>query len=210
MPEKFTKFGCQVVAFNETDFLEAIIRLFQPFVDEIVVSTGNKSWMGNIENDGSVEMVVLPLTKEFNNVHLIKGDWTTEAQQRNNALKHLNECNYIFVVDTDELWASEYITKVKEFALSHPGYNIFRANWNTRFKNINWRVEPREQFKPIVLINNKKGLQFTENRHIQESVNTISILIPEKTALVEHLSFVRSEPSKIKEKIKQQQSVIDS
>nr|MBC8397768.1 hypothetical protein [Flavobacteriales bacterium] len=46
------KWGVQIVAFNEIDFLEATIRMFQPFVNKIVVSTGDKSWKSNIEIDG--------------------------------------------------------------------------------------------------------------------------------------------------------------
>lgn len=202
MIKKFTKWGVQIIAFNDTDFLEATIRMFQPFVDKIVVSTGEKSWMGNVENDGTVEKVVSPLAKEFDNVNLVKGNWVTEAQQRNDNLRYLSECEYVFIVDGDEIWASGDINNVKQFALARSGYTVFRASWNTRFKKMDWIVSPREPFKPTVLIKNNKGNKFIENRQIQDGPNAAAILIPETVALIEHFSYVRSDDNKIKEKIK--------
>jgi len=194
------KWGVLTVAHNDTDFLEATLRMFQPFVDKIVVSTGQKSWMGDVENDGEVEKVVLPLTEQFENINLVKGNWKTETEQRNETLRHLGECDFIFIVDADEMWASGDIDNTKTFILNHPGYVIFRANWNTRFRSLGWRVEPREPFKPIVVIG--RGIKFAENREVEPTPETRGILIPEKTALIEHLSYVRADNEKIKEKIK--------
>ena len=199
MVKTHKKWGVQIVAFNEVDFLEATIRMFQPFVDKIVVSTGNKSWKNNIENDGSVWKVVKPLVEEFNNVNLVKGDWKTEEEQRNNAMYHLDECDYTFIVDADELWSSGDITRTKEHIESMPGYNVFRGIWNTRFKNINWRVDPREPYRPIIIV--KKGTKFFENREVKAIPETAGLLIPERVACVEHFSYLRSSDYKIKEKI---------
>jgi len=199
---KLIRFGLECVAFNDTDFLEASLRIFQPFVDKIVVLAGSKSWMGNISNDGTVEKIVNPLTKEFNNIHLLKGNWRTEADQRNEGLDYLKECDYVFIVDADEMWPTESIHKVQEFIVKKSGYNIFTTNWNTRFKNINWRVDPREPFKPIITINNKKGLKFSKARTIASSYETSNMLIPERILVVEHFSYVRSEHPKIKEKLR--------
>ena len=197
---RIIKFGVEIVAFNSIDYLEAIIRMFQPFVDKIVVSTGEKSWNGNVENNGEVEKTVSLLVEEFENVNLVKGNWKTAAEQRNATLRHLGECGYIFIVDADELWTSGDINNVKSFVLHHLGYKVFRANFNTRFKNINWRVESREMGKPVVVIG--RDMKFVDNREIEATPASAGILIPEKTAIVEHFSYVRSDDLKIKEKIK--------
>lgn len=199
---KYYRFGLECVAFNDTDFLEATLRMFQPFIDKIAVLTGEKSWMGNIQNDESVEKVVSPLTEEFDNIHLVKGNWKAEAEQRNEGLDYLKECDYVLIVDADEMWPTENIHKVQEFILKNSGYNIFTTNWNTRFKNINWRVDPKEPFKPIVAISNKKGLRFSKARAIASSYETANMLIPERILVVEHFSYVRSDHPKIKEKLR--------
>jgi hypothetical protein len=198
---KFIRFGLECVAFNETDFLEATLRMFQPFIDKIVVLTGEKSWMGNVQNDGKVEEVVAPLVGKFSNIYLVNGDWKTEADQRNEGLKHLKECDYVFIVDADEMWPTGSIHKVQDYMLRHSSYTVFLGNWNTRFKNINWRVEPREAFRPAIAMNNKKGLKFLKNRHLELSPNVASTLIPEDVLLIDHFSYVRSEHQKIKEKL---------
>lgn len=198
---KNIRFGLECVAFNDTDFLKATLMMFQPFMDKIAVLTGKKSWMGNIQNDGTVEKVVAPLVGKFPNIYLVNGDWKTEADQRNEGLDFLKECNYVFIVDADEMWPTEDIHKVQDYILRHPIYTMFSGNWNTRFKNINWRVEPREPFKPIVAINNKKGLKFSKARDIVPSYETSNTLIPEETLLIEHFSYIRSDHPKIKEKL---------
>lgn len=195
-------FGVQVLAFNDDDYLEAVLRIFQPFVDKIVVSVGEKSWRGNVSNDGQCEKIVLRLMREFPNIHLIKGNWKTEEEQRNDNLGHLKECDYVFLVDADELWASEYIHRVMDYVLSHSVYTVFNAFWNTRFRYANWRVDPREPFKPTVLIDNKKGISFFKNRLMKIGINASSVLIPEKLCIIEHFSYVRSDDMRIKEKIR--------
>ncbi|MEK6883072.1 MAG: hypothetical protein AABY22_25835, partial [Nanoarchaeota archaeon] len=145
-----------------------------------------------------------------NKVILVKGKWKTEAEQRNECLDTLRECDYVFIVDDDEMWTSEQIHRMKDFILKHPGYTVFNSSWNTRFKNINWRVDPREPFKPVVVIQQKagniktsKGIRFKENRIIDNSnKNAWSCLIPEDVLIIEHFSYVRSQDVTIKEKIK--------
>jgi len=199
MVKRHIKWGVHIIALNDTDFLEATIRMFQPFVDKIVISIGEKGWFGDIKNDGSAEKIIKSLTDEFNNIKLIKGIWETETEQRNDTMYYLNECEYIFIVDADEMWSSGDIVRTKEYVESKQSYNIFRANWNTRFKNINWRVDPKEPFKPIVVV--KKRTKFTEHRDVKSTEETSSTLIPEQIALIEHFSYLRSDDEKIKEKI---------
>lgn len=195
----YRKWGVQILALNETDYLEAVIRMFQPFVDKIVVSNGDKGWCGDVKNNGEVKKIVNKLSEQFNNVYLHEGHWDSETEQRNDCLSRMQECDYIFIVDADELWSSGDIHKMKDYILAYPGYSVFRANWNTRFKNIEWRVEPREPFKPVVAI--KKGISFVNNREVEQSPYASVILVPERTVLIEHLSYVRKNDEDIKNKI---------
>ena len=68
--------------------------------------------------------------------------------------------------------------------------------------NINWRVDPREPFRPTICLNNRKNLEFYKNRLIKVGFNASSTLIPEKLCIIEHFSYVRDNDQKIKEKIK--------
>lgn len=97
------------------------------------------------------------------------------------------------------MWSSGDINKTKDYIAHRQGYNVFRSSWNTRFKNLDWRVNPREPFKPIVVI--RKGITFSKNREVESTPETAAILIPEKIVLVEHFSYVRNDDNKIKEKI---------
>ena len=75
--------GVQCVDLNDTDFLEATLRMFQPFVDKVIISINEKSWMNNVPNDGTVEVIANKLAQEFKNIEVLKGRWTTEEDQRN-------------------------------------------------------------------------------------------------------------------------------
>ena len=194
------RLGVQCVVLNDSDFLEATIRMFQPFVDKILISINEKSWLNDIKNNGKSEEVALRLKKEFSNINIDKGNWNNESDQRNDSLNKLRECDYVFIVDADEFWPTEGIHNAVDFALNHIGYSVFMANWNTRFKNVNWRVEPRESFKPVVLVKNN-GLKFKKARMIMEGENASFITIPEKNLIIEHFSYVRGTDLQIKEKI---------
>ena len=196
---KKIKWGVQVITLNDTDFLEATIRMFQPFVDKIVVSVAEKSLFGNIKSDGSAEKIIKALTKEFDNIHLVKGTWKTESDHRNYTMSCLKECHYVFVLDSDEMWNSADINKTKKYVESMPGYNIFKCGLNTRFKKLDWRVDPREPLKPIVVV--KKGTKFSERREIKSAHKTMIQFIPEGIVLIEHFSYLRSSDDKIKEKL---------
>ena len=194
------KFAVMLLAFNNTDFLESSIKILQPFFDKIIVSSTGKSWFGNILNNGKVENLMLSLKEEFSNVDYVEGFWKTEEEQRNLCLKKLPEYDYIFIIDSDEMWSSENIHKVQDYIMDNPGYDVFMINWNTRFKNINWIVEPQESYKPIVVI--KNGIKFIKNRLVNPTMEISNILIPKNIAIIEHFSYVRSNNIDIKEKIK--------
>lgn len=195
------RFGVQCLSLNDTDFLEAVLRMFQPFVDKIVISINEKSWMNNISNDGTTEVVADKLAQEFKNIEALKGRWANEADQRNDCLDHMKECDYVFIVDADEMWPTASIQDVKEYVLKHPGYSVFMASWNTRFKNPSWRVEPREPFRPVVLVKNEPMVRFVNARQIGTSDRAVFISIPDKLLIIEHFSYVRSSDLGIKEKI---------
>ena len=206
---KNRSFGVQILALNNTDYIEAIINIFLPLVDKIAISINEKSWMGDIKNNGEVEKIIAPYLSD--KVVLVKGKWKTEAEQRNYCLdKGLPECDYVFIVDDDEMWVSEQVYRMREFMVGHPGYTVFNLSWHTRFKNINWIVSPDEPFKPTVVIQTKagkinthKGIRFIKNRLIDSSNQQAwSCLVPEDIAVIEHFSYVRSEDINIKDKIK--------
>lgn len=196
---KQVRFGVEIVALNNTDYIEAIINMFKPFVDQIAVLAGKTSWKGNVKSTGEVAEIVKKYADD--KVELVEGNWKTEVDQRNEGLERLKICDYVLIVDDDEMWGSDNIHKIQDYILQHAGYTVFMASWNTRFKKLNWRVEPREPFKPVIAINNRKGLRFGFARLIADSPQAANILIPEKIAVIEHFSYVRSEPHKIKEKI---------
>lgn len=196
------RFGLQCLVLNDTDFMEAMLRSFQPFIDKILVSINEQSWLKDIKSDGKAEEIIKKLQKEFDNIHTVKGAWKNETDQRNHALDNLKECDYVFIVDVDEMWPTGSIHLVQDYALNRRGdITAFMANWNTRFKELNWRVDPREQFKPVVLIDNKKGLKFGKSRDIEKNDKASFALIPAKMLMIEHFSYVRSDDSKVKEKI---------
>lgn len=205
---KNRSWGVEILAFNNTDYIESIINIFLPFVDKIAISINEKSWKGNIKNTGEVEKLLTPYLSD--KVILVKGKWKTEAEQRNACLDAMKEMDYIFIVDDDEMWVSEQIHRMRDFILKHPGYTVFNASWNTRFKNLNWRVDPREPFKPTVAIQQKAGriqtsknIRFKENRLIDNANrNAWACLVPESVIVIEHFSYVRSTDEAIKEKIK--------
>lgn len=185
------------IAHNEEETIGATLKNWDGFDHYVFIS--NKPWHSFSAKIDNTEQIALD-----NNAIVIKGNWKSEAQQRNWALGHLYSYDYVLIIDADELYTEEdkrTIYKALEEGvedgvgrIEHP--DVIRTDkMLTYWKTTDYVFDPPDKHKPIIAVNPKKVL-FTEHRQVDVQYQPI---IP---VTLHHLSYCKTD-KKIFEKIHQ-------
>ena len=111
-------------------------------------------------------------------------------------IKRNYHCDYIQIIDSDELWDSENYLKAISFLEQNPGLSAYRAQMYTYLKSPFYRVDPPEPLKPVCFINAK--LPDMGNQPRGCALNPF-VIMPD--VWCHHFVFVRSSFNKVLEKL---------
>lgn len=95
-------FKAMIVSKYLCHFLPSVIQTLRSQGVEPVISHNTRDWEGQPK---------IPYTSDHtlriaaeHRVRVISGSWATEADQRNDTIQELSDCDYVMIVDTDELF----------------------------------------------------------------------------------------------------------
>jgi len=204
------KISANYTIFYGADFIEYSMRSIYDRVDYILIALGEKSWpnvhgqrlLSRIDNvKEKIEHFIKHEDKD-NKVRLYEGVWQSDTEQRNFVFDKSREleCDFVFVVDSDEVWDTPELDTLFE-CLSfnekfQTGVDLYTCNikhyyrtlhscfWDkTAVVNILARVTPKVKHYWI--------------RHFGDNIKTFSI----PDCFYHHFGYAY--PSKlIKEKVK--------
>lgn len=176
------------IAYREKDFIRGALENRVSY-DENVVMVSEKPFFGEArEDDGTVDIA------EEMGATVVTGIWTQDDPMVNCGMELLKDYDWVVFLAPDEFLTQEDHQKLKDFVESdgrHKAYAV--QTMNTYFKAHNQRVEPREPYKPIIVLSGDNRL-----RDIR-SVNTSFGFLPEDITL-HHFSYFRTD-EKMKEKL---------
>jgi hypothetical protein len=160
------KYGAVLVVYNEEPTIAYCIKSIYDHVDNIVITTSDYTWSGIQQPLDQTVNIIKAYPDTENKITLIKGRWNRDDYARNDALDILEQlgCHYSLIIDGDELWDSKDIMKLK-LAAASSGKDVFRCSWYTYWKDINYRIDPPENFRPIVMVNTK-NIRFSWVREV--------------------------------------------
>lgn len=156
------RIGVLTLCYNEELLLPAVLKNWQGKVDTHLVLHTDKPWHGQeLPHDRSEE-----ISRSFG-AYFVRLPWKDEAEQRNWGLAYLYDCDYVLIVDADELY-TEADQQTLLSSLGVPGkfdnLDCYRAEKVvTYFKTPDYRLDPPDSHQPVVAVNPKKRL-FTETR----------------------------------------------
>jgi glycosyltransferase involved in cell wall biosynthesis len=179
------KIGVLTVTLNEERLIGPCIRQFKPFGLKHVVIVNEYTQNGvPHEQDKTFEIAA------NNGAYVFKCDKLKETEQRNFGLEKLNDCDYIFIVDTDEFYTPDGIKKMIETASKSTNECYRNCNMTTFWKDYHHAVTGTTEYTFIV----PKGVRFNDKRHIGSNHKKIDVPCY-------HLSYARTY-DEMKNKIK--------
>lgn len=138
------------------EWLKACIDSIYPHVYKIVLLTSDISWIGGRDNPS---IPVIEDIEQHNDpdqkiIH-INHDEPNQMKHCMYAYSYIKnslDCDYVQLIDSDELWSNADYKKAIEFLTANPDYNAYRTNMYTYVKSALYRVDPPEPLKPVCFI----------------------------------------------------------
>ena len=198
------KFGAVYCIYDDIEYLEISLRPLLPFLSRVLFLISDVPWNGiKSDNSAAIEFV-----KNFCALHphcaLVEGHWEHEVPQRNFGLDWMfnHDVDYTFIVDSDEICKPGHFENILRVIVCNPGPAAFHLEWNTYWKKSYYRIEPRENYRPVIAVKTSSFL-FTGIREgstaVARSASGVassgqgynSALIPPEAAICYHLSYAR-------------------
>lgn len=201
---KEPKYGAIYCAYNEYDLIQKSIRSVYDHVDIILVSIGIESYDGHSKQEENKKMInaVHRITDPKRKIRFVMGNWKTEASQRNDMIEMLTKSGheYSLVVDADEIWEEKDLVDLKAVVSENPNMDGFRCNMYTYWKDVNHRIDPPEDVRPVVIVKNETTrfvrMRECKNIHTKQELTYQSnncLVLRDSHIKMHHLSYVRTD-----------------
>ncbi len=118
------KFSFVMIVLNGMPFIEYSLKSVYDFAHEIIIIEGaveNCMFAANPDGsstDGTVEFIQ-SFPDPQNKIRLIQGRWPEKCEMQNEALKYVTG-DYIWLIDSDEVYKREHLEKIKEIIKKEP------------------------------------------------------------------------------------------
>lgn len=178
------------ICYREEQLIESVLKNWQGKVFKHLVLETSKPWHGQeLPKDRTEE-----ICRKYPGVEYISLPWSSESNQRNWGLGYLYDCDYVLIVDADELYTEADQFKILE-SVGDKSFNngLYDNLWcyrvpgvKTYFKTPEYALTPHDTHQPILAVDPKK-VSFTEHRQVTTS-HQIQVSVT-----MHHLSYLRSD-----------------
>lgn len=182
------RFGAIVLCANEWRFVPAVVGQLKKYIDRVLIVRNRNALSGS-----PINLNPLPKTG-IEGASLYVGSWSSEHEARNAGIEQLmrDGYDYIFIVDSDEIFSDHALFFLKDYcAREHP--RAIRGGCCTYWKTSEWVIDPPEQLAVPVVVRN--DVRFSYLRMVGEAT-TIT-----ESRLFHHLSYVRTD-EEMREKLR--------
>lgn len=206
------KIGILLTAYNFSDMIDSCLRSWVDLKNELdleicAVSLPFEEYKGkNIDEDNTAQI----LTVDYKIKTITEPRFIDEASARSLAFDKLKEkCDYVWLLDADEIYYKEDIIKIVNFIKSNPEIYYFHINFkNYVFDGDCWI----DGFCPPRIFKTKYAKGFYWDNDMTYDINGQDIsykqmsrvTIPKSIAHIKHLTWINSERSKNKIKYQEE------
>ena len=179
------KLGAAIPVLNEWRFIPAVAGQLLRIVDRCILLRGSRSFSGQPTG----ELSSLPELDP--RLEVVEGNWGSPVQTRNSGIELLSDCDYIFMLDSDEILLDEDLEKLKDLCSSGV-HKVISTKLFTYWKTPEYRIDPPEPGVVRVVV--RKDVRMVRNRDVQ-------VPIYESDIWMRHLSYVRTD-KEVQEKMR--------
>ncbi len=118
------KFSFVMIVLNGMPLIEYALKSIYDFAHEIIIVEGSVEKCmfaadpDGSSTDGTVEFIT-SFSDRQNKIKLIQGKWPEKCEMQNEALKYVNG-DYVWLIDSDEVYKREDLEKIKEIIKADP------------------------------------------------------------------------------------------
>lgn len=167
-------------------------------MDKIYFYVSDVPWNGPKTDNAATLRVIKEFPDPDQKLEIVNGTWTSEVEQRNFALAliTLEKFDYAFIVDADEIYNTDSLRAMMQFAFSQPEVEVWHCWFIHFWKSEGYRIDPPENHNPPILV--KTGsCGFLEYRNCLANKHS---LIPADLGFCYHMSYARTD-EQIKRKL---------
>lgn len=173
------KFGAAIPCANDTTYLPAVVGQMLKVCARVVVLRGRTSFSG-------APLDLRPLPALDPRVEIVEGDWADEAATRNAGMEILRDCDFVFCVDTDEIFSASALRFLCEVCVQKQP-RALSCRLITYWKTCDYKIDPPENLIPSVVV--RQDVRF---HHLRMLAPGEVVLLVDRP-LMHHLSYVRTD-----------------
>lgn len=178
------KLGAAIPVLNEWRFLPAVAGQLLQVVDRLVVLRGTRAQSG-------APTTLTPVPPLDPRIEVIEAEWRSEQDTRNAGLDALDDCEWVFCLDSDEILLDDDLRALVKLCHGDE-HQALSVRLRTYWKTIEHRVEPPEKLTASIGV--RRGARFTKTRYVDAEPHLTDIWL-------RHLSYVRTD-AELKEKLR--------
>ena len=171
------KLGAAIPVLNEWRFLPAVMGQLLRVVDRCVLVRPSRSQSG-------APVKLAPVPDLDARVNVLEGNWTSEAETRNAGKDYLSDCDYVFLVDSDEILLDRDLDRLKALAELRD-FKVIAVKLLTYWKTPEYRIDPPEDGTIKMVL--RRDVPVVGVREVRESSHVAEGVI------CHHLSYVRTD-----------------
>lgn len=178
------KLGAAIPVLNEWRFLPAVAGQLLQVADRLVVLRGTRAQSG-------APTTLTPVPPLDPRVEVVEAAWPSEQDTRNAGLDALDDCDWVFCLDSDEVLLDADLHQLVKLCETGE-HEAISAHLLTYWKTIEHRVEPPENLTAPIAV--RKGVRFSGTRYVDAEPHFADIWL-------RHLSYVRTD-AELREKLR--------
>jgi glycosyltransferase involved in cell wall biosynthesis len=178
------KLGAAIPVLNEWRFIPAVAGQLFGVVDRLVLLRPQRSQSG-------APVHLTPIPDLDPRIEVLEGNWRSESETRNAGMSALSDCDYVFMVDSDEILLDEDLAKLKDMCLQDQ-HRVIAVRLYTYWKTARHRIDPPEDGTIKLVL--RKDVRIHGVREVAEPAHTADVFC-------HHLSYVRTD-DELREKIR--------
>lgn len=149
--------GLYTICYNEQRFIGPFLDHIPEWVDEKIVLVSTLPWQGEPdEQDQTAEIA------RSKGATVVENAWIDEAEQRNTGMSMLVDCDWVIVMDPDELLSKKEWEKLRVFCEVATARAYVVEKQRVFYKNK--EVYPCHDYQQIILV--RPGVEFVEKRNV--------------------------------------------
>src|SRR5882672_11946 len=170
------KLGALIPVLNEWRFVPAVAGQLLEVVDRCLILRGNQALSGAPVEPG-------PVPTLDPRIEIVEGNWASETETRNAGMELVSDCDYIFMVDSDEILVDEDLQRLKTLC-ERELPEVIAVQLHTYWKTSQYRIQPPED--GVIRMVLRRDVRFEGLRGVQAPVVQADVWC-------RHLSYVRTD-----------------